>query len=356
MPTLRGLSYLVSRGSGNASFLRTLAVRVERLRWRDRWRYSPRRLQRSVDLVPLRSPIFVLGLQGGGTTLVSRCLLRHPEIVSMGGNSDFWVATDELGFVRNRMSRLPRNLWSSAHRADLEHPVFGTEHASAYACDELLPHYRRTAADATVAEAQAFKRLLREHLAVYAHDPQRARFVDKTHTYTVKIPYLDTLLEECRPFFVLVLRNPYTHCFRALRRKPPSWQLRLPYEDRLRIAAEHWENSFRLALAEGPETGRFVTVRFEDFVQNPERTVRKICAVVGLEFDRELVPQPSHRLPFGTLPSDRKWFPLHRDEWRAQVGEAEMAIIEERCGELAAQLGYERSGERVPSLKTVTAA
>ena len=80
--------------------------------------------------MPLDRPIFVLGMQGGGTTLVARCLLRHPSVVSMSGASDYWVATDELGFVRNRMRQIPSTLWSSAHRDDLDHPLFGTEHAS----------------------------------------------------------------------------------------------------------------------------------------------------------------------------------------------------------------------------------
>jgi hypothetical protein len=63
-----------------------------------------------VDRTPLDGPIFVLGMQGGGTTLVARCLLRHPSVVSMSGGSDYWVATDELGFVRNRMRQLPSTL------------------------------------------------------------------------------------------------------------------------------------------------------------------------------------------------------------------------------------------------------
>jgi hypothetical protein len=81
-----------------------------------------------VERIPLDRPIFVLGLQGGGTTLVTRCLLRHPSAVSMSGNSSYWVATDELGFVRNRMAALPQSLWGSSHRDDLAHPIFGTDH------------------------------------------------------------------------------------------------------------------------------------------------------------------------------------------------------------------------------------
>jgi hypothetical protein len=102
-----------------------------------------------VDDVPLDRPIFLLGAQGAGETLIGRCLRRHRAVVTTSGNSDSWTGIDELGIVRNRMARLPRSLWGCKHRLDLEHSVYGTDHNSIYACDELLPLYRSTANDAT---------------------------------------------------------------------------------------------------------------------------------------------------------------------------------------------------------------
>jgi len=325
-----------------------MVIKAERWRRRDRWRRSLQRHRPSVDLVPLDRPIFVLGMQGGGTTLVARCLLRHPSVVSMSGASDYWVATDELGFVRNRMRKLPSTLWSSAHRDDLDHPLVGTEHASVYASNLLLPAYRNTAEDATPADGERLRRMLKEHVAVYARDPQSARFLDKTHTYTVKIPYLDALLEGHEPFFLLVVRNPYTMCYRAVRRKPPAWRQGLPYEDQLRLVAQHWTNSTRLALEDGPPTARFLSLRFEDFLQKPEQAVKAVCKAVGLSYDDDLVPRAGHRLPFATLPWDRKWFPLQGDDWRDKVGETEARIVEDECAEIAEQLGYGRLVDTAP--------
>ncbi len=343
------LAYLFSRrGRGEGSYLRVVATRAVRAYRRDRWRRSLRRRLPSVDAIPIDRPIFVLGLQGGGTTLVARCLLRHPAVVSMSGNSRYWVATDELGFVRNRMARLPPSLWSSSHRTDLADPVFGTGHNSVYACDALLPFYRRTAADATPEDARRLVRLIREHIAVYAHDRSHARFLDKTHTYTVKVAYLDALLDGFDPFFVLVLRNPYTTCFRAIRRKPPSWPVAPPYDEQVRLAAEHWENSYRLALEDGEKLERFVALRFEDFVADSAASIRALCEFVGLGFDDDLVPQPGHRMPFATLPTDSKWYPLRPDDWRSQVPERDAAIIDERCGALARELGYLYAGDEAP--------
>jgi hypothetical protein len=345
----RALAYLFqSDGRGRRSTIRTVFVKAERLRRRDRWRWSLRRRLPRVDRIPLNSPIFVLGMQGGGTTLVARCLLRHPQVVSMSGGSDYWVATDELGFVRNRMRRLPATLWSSTHRDDLDHPLFGTEHASVYASDLLLPEYRNTAEDVDETDSRRFERLLKEHVAVYADDPSSARFLDKTHTYTVKIPYLDRLLEGHEPYFLLVVRNPYTMCFRAVRRKPPAWRTEVSYADQVRVVAQHWRNSTRLALADGPPTGRFLAVRFEDFVREPATVVRALCAAVGLSDESDLVPRAGQPMPFATLPWDRKWYPLADDEWRDKVGDLEAQIVAEECSEIAEQLGYGRLADTEP--------
>jgi hypothetical protein len=89
-----------------------------------------------------------------------------------------------------------------------------------------------------------------------------------------------------------------------------------------------------------------VPVRFEDFVRAPTETVRAICESVELEFDSMLVPHAGDRLPFATLPTDRKWYPIRDDDSRLRVSDDDAAIIERRCGALARRLGYERVADR----------
>jgi hypothetical protein len=334
---LAGLSYLLS-GAGGTSGSRTrdVAIKLARLYHRDRWRYSLRRRLRSVDRIPLDRPIFFLGVQGSGETIVGRCLRRNTAVVSMSGNSGHWTGIDELGVVRNRMARLPQALWGCKFRRDIEHPLFGPNHNSVYASDVLLPFYRRTAEDADERDGARFRRLLREHVAVYARDPDRARFFDKTHTNTLKLPLLAEYLRGCEPFFVLVVRNPYSWCHRAVRRKRPAYRVELSPEDELRLAAEHWRNSCRIAIEDGS-----TVVRFEDFVADPEAVVRRLCDVTGLDFEPAMVPRPGDRFPFATLPGDRKWYPLFADQWLAKVTEAEAAVVTEVCEPVATELGYE---------------
>ena len=247
------------------------------------------------------------------------------------------------------MERLPKSLWGCKHRSDVDHPLFGSNHSSVFACNELLPVYRRLPDDATAEEAALFARLLKEHLAVFADDPKRARFLDKTHTNIVKVGFIDRLLEDPDPFFVLVLRNPYGTCYRAVRRKPPDWRRPIPYEAQLALAAEHWANSNRLALEDGSSVRHFAVVRFEDYVAQPEQTVRALCAFTGLDYRPQMVPRPEHTMPFATLGGDRKWYPLREDPWIGQVPPKDADVIAERCEELATRFGYSPEGTTPPS-------
>jgi hypothetical protein len=346
---LAALRYLVStEGGTSGSRTRDLTIKGVRLYQRDRWRTSIARRGRAVDRIALDRPIFFLGVQGAGETIIGRCLRRNAAVVTMSGNARHWTGIDELGVVRNRMARLPASLWGCKFRTDIEHPVYGSNHNSVYACDALLPFYRRTADDADEADGARFRRLLREHIRVNAADPTRARFFDKTHTNTLKLPLLAEYLRDCEPFFVLVVRNPYTWCHRAVLRKRPSYRISLGAEEELRVAAEHWSNSYGIALDDARRIPDVTAVRFEDFVADAEGTIRRLCAFLGLEFESAMVPQPDQALPFATLPGDRKWYPLFADPWLTEVTERTAEIVASRCGPYARRFGYTRTSADTP--------
>ena len=242
------------------------------------------------------------------------------------------------------MARLPPSLWGSSHRWDIADATFGPTQGGVFACDELLPRYRATGDHADIDHAAQLRRLLREHIAVYARDPARARFLDKTHAYTVKMPLLAALLAGARPIFILVVRNPYGACTWTLARKPPSFRAELSYERRLELVAQHWANAHRTALDDAEDIGDTAVVRFEDFLSDPEAVIGALCELTGLDYDPAMVPRPDQSLPWATLPSDRKWYPLYADNRVARTTPAERAVVETYCSELAERFGYDVDG------------
>jgi Sulfotransferase family len=337
------LKYLLSTAGGTSgSRPKDIAIKAVRAYERDRWRFSPKRLGLRVDRIALVGPIFFIGTQGASETVIGRCLRRNRDVVSVSGNSRQWTGADEMGTIGNRMEKLPRNLWGSKHRADLPHPLIATDQP--YACNALLPFYRRTASDATPADARRFARLLREHVSVYAHDPKRARFLDKTHAYTVKIPLLAELLAESPPFFVLVVRNPYAACRWAVARKRELFHPHVSNLERLEVLSEHWANAYATALEDAARVPNVVVVRFEDFLDATESVIRSLCDFVGLEFERAMLPLPGQKRPFATLPGDRKWYPLYQSDWLSEMTDEEEAIITRHCDRLARRFGYDPQG------------
>jgi Sulfotransferase family len=337
-----GLAYLLARTSATRQdYVREVAIKLLRIYHRDRWRISPRKLGASVDDVVLDRPIFLLGVPGNGSTLIGRCLRRNRHVVSASGNSTFWTGTDEMGLIRNRMERLPRTFRANRYRVDIEHPIFDS--TELFACDSLLPLFRGTASDANDDDSARLRRVLREHIAVYAHDASDARFIDKTHANTVKIPLLASALRHAKPRFVLIVRSPYTTCPWTLDRKPPALRVELARQEQLRLVAEHWANAHRIVLEDSREVDGIAAVRFEDFLADPARTVQALSAFLGLEFDTTMLPRPGDRRPFATLPSDRKWFPLYPDA-RKPPSPEDAAIIAEQCSPIAARFGYHAEG------------
>lgn len=293
--------------------------------------------------IPIDRPIFLLGVQGGGLTLLSRMLRRHPQVVSVSGNHNYWSGADEMHTVLGPI--LPPELTGARYKVPVpDHPLFKPPRSWTYACDELLAFYRKTAKDATPALKARLERAIR--LCIVRHAPGKtcARFVDKSQVYTVRVSLLRELLKEHHPRFVLVVNNPYAACYRAAlgKARDMDWlKGKLSFQERLEICAQHWANSIECALEDRAED--MLVVRFEDLLQEPEATLRRICEHVELDFREDMLPAPHHKIPFGSRFRDR-WYPLSLDRALRYIQDAapeEIQIVEARCGPLARELGYE---------------
>lgn len=314
-------------------------------RVRDRlWRWHPAGWLANPRRVPVDRPLFLLGTQGGGLTLMSRVLRRHPAAVSVTGDHRYWTGSDEMQNVLSRA--LPESLRLRGAGA-LERR--GIQDSWRYATDAHLPAFRRTAEDATRRDAERLRRTLARVIAVHGRRVEEGapRLVDKSQSYTVKVSYLEALLAESRPHFVLVLRNPFAVCRRAAVEVLADGAGR---RRRLELASQHWANSVECALEDGEGLDRFATLRFEDFLARPEEELDRLCRFAGLDADaslrRHMLPAADDRMPLGT-PADEKWYPLRPDVNRRHLeglrpGDAE--LIRERCGRLADRFGYTAEG------------
>ena len=275
------------------------------------WRFHPYRFA-SLAQIPISKPVFLLGVQGGGLTLLARMLRRVPPMVSVTGNHSYWAGPDEMQNVMGDF--LPAQL-TGLHAKIPFHPQY-PHRDWLYAIDDLLPLYRHTAIDATPEIKARFQKAIRISLAIYAKNPAQARFIDKSQTYTVRLGLIHALLAESNPYFILVTRNPYALCYRAATRLKTLTTLQMPLAKRLELAAQHWSNSMKAALEDANSVDNFKVIRFEDLLLSTEKTLQHICNFIELHYQPTMLPAPADRFPLGATGSakgDHKWYPLRPD-------------------------------------------
>ena len=90
-----------SRHSGHSNKLLAKIEYAGYIYKRNNWIVDPRWLRSDCfqEEFSLNSPVFLLGTQGGGLTLVSRMLRRNREVVSVTGNNGYWSGADEMQAV-----------------------------------------------------------------------------------------------------------------------------------------------------------------------------------------------------------------------------------------------------------------
>jgi hypothetical protein len=222
------------------------------------------------------------------------------------------------------------------------HPRFGYERSWVYATRTLVSKYRKTEADWSPYIEKALKDKIRMCIRAYASDVNKVRFMDKSQSYTLKIPLLAKCLK--RPKFILVLRNPYAMCWREVTRRTAKYQRfkeKLVFEKALRLAAEHWGNTYRIALSD-LAGHKALVFRFEDFLISPRRKIREILEYVELDYRNDLLSQDRRRMPIGAKDRD-KWYPISEnvnERYLSEISSQACQIVHDETMDIAKEYDY----------------
>ncbi len=289
-------------------------------------------------------PVFLLGTQGGGLTLLSRMLHRHPSVVGPAGGSNYWSAADELQNVYGPV--LPAALTGLRYKAP-SHEILTAPRSWTFAARDLLPHYRKTPEDATAELKQSLERVIRYSVSRFGGADQTIRFVDKSQSFSVRVGLIWALLKEYCPHFILVPREPYVSVYRAATGKAGDMrrlQDTISYKERIDICAEHYANTMRATLEDADSLSLpLKVVRFEDLIENPEVELRGVCDFVGLDFREDLLPAAHHRLPLGSRFRDR-WYPIRKnvnDRYERDIDAWTIERVNHHGEDIVRRLGYD---------------
>lgn len=313
---------------------------------RNNWIVYPKRFFSKYADVVIDRPVFVVGNQGDGLTLVARMLRHHSNVISITGGSNYWSGADEIQNVMKY--RLPSCL--TLYGQCLENlqadermtPPFSW----AYGCDSLLPAFREHEDGYSDETAEKLKLVIRESLHRFGAGGKERRFVDKSQSYTIRMAFINALLREQNPFFVYISRNPYASCYRAaigkagdMRRYASTMRL----DERFEICVQHWINSFKAIIEDKEKVQHFTMMKFEDFLEQPEASVKRLCDFTGLSFQPDMIPHEEHTIPFGNKFRER-WYPLNTNvnqRYLDEIPAKYIEILNNRCQDYIELLKYD---------------
>ncbi len=307
------------------------------------WFFNIGKLFKNSQDVEINKPIFLLGTQGGGLTLISRMIRRHHDVVSPTGNCMYWTGADEMCSVFGRV--LPIQL-TAANYHDVMKKFNRNSPGWMYASDEYFNLFRNDASDVTAKIRSKFHRVIKWSIKRYAKNPANSRFTDKSQIYTIKMLFINELLKEFDPKFILITRNPYAMCYRTAASTNSEYTILVKeygFLYALDYAAQHWTNSMQAALDDKKKVRNFMQIKFEDFLIEPEVSMKKVCKFAELNYNPDMLPKSSDKLPLGTI-RGKRWYPLNpkvNDNYLNKLNEDMIEVIHKRCGHLASYFGYE---------------
>jgi hypothetical protein len=179
----------------------------------------------------------------------------------------------------------------------------------------------------------------------YAAGRGKARWGDKTPMYMQYLPLLEGLFPQAR--FVHLIRDgrDVARSFLAMPEGvvTKTWAHPRTVPDFACEWRTEVEAARRLGARVGP--GRYLEVRYEALVAEPEGRLRAICSFADLPYEPDLL-RHSEGIDVSAKPHqkslERPLTPGIRD-WRREMDPADAAAFEDVAGELLAALGYELS-------------
>jgi hypothetical protein len=205
-------------------------------------------------------------------------------------------------------------------------------------------------------EEPSFRDVIVPVYRAYAEGKGKERFGDKTPAYMQHLELLDTVFPGAQYVHIIRDGRDAGLSFLGMRRRPRfNWARPRGLGD----FACQWDLEVRAAQEFGATTarGRYLELRYENLVADPEPRLREVCDFLNLPFEpkmleyhREVEPerlQDHPRLSEPPAPGTR--------DWREELAPEDTERFEAIAGPLLEDLGYPRAHPR-PALKTLVRA
>jgi hypothetical protein len=267
----------------------------------------------------LKGPVFVVGMNGSGTTMLLECLGRHPSIYSFPGEIKALPRLirygEEIGNLENDEVFL--KLLDRIRNAVVFKITEGGEVPLPSGWERLDRNF-----------GSAFDAVMKH----FADKEEKKRWCEKSPKQAL---HISSLAEHFPGSSFIHLIRDGRDCAQSLHRR---WKYN-PYR-----TIYVWKKLIRSARRQGSSLpGRYIEVRYEELSTEPATVMKKICDFINIEFlDSMLLSSGKHLDPrFRKDDSSDYGIKKNIQKWKAYFSEKEIAKLERISGELLDELGYE---------------
>ena len=279
-----------------------------------------------------KGPVFIIGSQRSGTTMLRLMLNAHPNL-SVPFESNFIVETYK----------------ALANYGDLSSKYNIRQLLDDISEDTFVKRGLLIEDKETILEAapKTYAELIEAIYSVYARKRGKIRWGDKDPSYVTDIDVLYKLFPNCSVVHIVRDGRDVAGSLKNL-----DWGSK-----NLQKLARDWQWQVILAHKMGAMLGdQYFEVMYEDLVREPKIYLQKICIFIGEEFSDEMLNY--HKEARSEIPTDSIKYhessvsPPNVDKvqmWKRKMTKAELIIFEQVAGETLSLFGYETLNE-VPTL------
>lgn len=281
-------------------------------------------------LVNIFTPVFIVGFQRSGTTLLRMMLNAHPEIAIPHDSAELW--------------------FNYRDKAASEYDGLSDARQVARMVDDLLAEPRIKAWQTELPREQllaepmpkSFPDVMRRFHEVFARLHGKKMWGDKNTGTLVALDVLNREFPDCK---IIHLVRDGRDCALSHMSKEYIYG----YENVLRSAVE-WREQTSLCHKMGamlpPE--RFLESRYEDLILTPETELQKICTFLGVAYAPQMLKY--YEQVNENVPEEKRglWPLLNKPpvvsnvfKWKTKMTPEDRAVFERNAGELLRALGYE---------------
>lgn len=275
-------------------------------------------------------PVFIVGMQRSGTTMLRLMLDAHPNI----------AIPFESDFIPKFYRRLAEfgTLSTPGNVAKLLNAISD----NAFVKDGKLIRDQGRILDR---HPTTFSELINAIYSDYAAGEGKSRWGDKDPDYVTELDVIRKLFPDCQVIHIVRDGRAVANSLRRL-----DWGSK----NLLKLAREwSWRVTLGHKMGMMLDAGQYLEIRYEDLVRTPETVLRRICGFLGERFDHRMLSYPDHAAD--ALPESGLKFHMNSirapdaakaDAWQREMSLADRILFDEVAGRTLEEFGYPREERR----------